>query len=251
MAEAQQSTPEDFSAVLVRPAGLFRLAAAAPKIVHAVIFAAKPFFGAIGRTSNASVLNALGFFLVTLLGYVGLLVAFDETLIRAGYEADPLTSYYAYPFTQNNIPFAPFLGFLAALGEIAGQALFNVTQWTIGIWFLVTAFVHAGKIAPINSMFIAGLYATGAIMLVFSVLSVPMIYFDQTFNQQAFLATPGTLFYDIGRFATATGLHTKYQLVFTYLYLRSVSFTTDLRLHWGFVFTILLAALAILVARAI
>lgn len=252
MSDAQQSAHEAFTPILTQPAGLARLAAALPRITFAVLFAPKPFFGAIGTADRVSILNALGFFVVAMTLYVVALVVFDEWLIRiAGYTQQPLVSFYAEPFAHTGVPLAYALGFLAVLGSMAAQALFALAESTVSIWFIAAAFIHTGKIASPKAMLVAGLYATGAIALVLGVISLPASYFDDTFNPSASLATLDTLLYDLTRFATAAGLQTKYEIAFYYLYLRSVSFTTDLRLHWGLVFTILLTAAVVFVTRAL
>jgi hypothetical protein len=252
MADAQQSAHEAFTAILTQPAGLARLTAALPRITFAVLFAPKPFFRAIGTADRLSVLNAFGFFVVAVTLYVVALVVFDEWLIHiAGYAQQPLVSFYAESFAHDGIPLAHALGFLAVLGSVTAQSLFALAESTVFIWFIATAFIHTGKVASPKAMLVAGLYATGAIALVLGVVSLPASYFDGTFNPGASLATLDTLLYDLTRFATAAGLQTKYEIAFYYLYLRSVSFTTDLRLHWGLVFTILLAAVAVFVMRAL
>ncbi len=250
---ANTETPPNAPAnkIIAEPMGLLRVAASLPSVIYAVIVAPKPFFGAIGAATRLSVLNAVAFFVVTITLYSALLIALDQSLLHLrGNDAQSFSSYYAEPFRREGFPLAEALGILAALGDIAIQPLLAVAQWTASIWILATAFIHTGKIASPKAMLVAGLYAAGAIILVFSVLSLPAAHFDLKFNPQAFMATPGTLLYDFTRFATAAGLNTKYELIFTYLYLRAVSFTTDLRLHWGLVFTILAGAVIILIQRA-
>lgn len=250
MADAQ--APANAPAILTEPIGLLRAAAALPSVVYAAIVAPKPFFGAIGAADRLSLLNAIAFFVVAITLYATLLIAFDQSLLQLrGDDAQSLISYCAEPFRNEGVPLAEAVGLLAAFGDTAAEPLLAVAQWTASIWFLATAFIHTGKIASAKAMLAAGLYATGAIMLVFSVLSFPAAYFDLNFNPQALIPTPGTFLHDFARYATAAGLGTKYELAFAYLYLRAVSFTTDLRLHWGLVFTVLLGSAIILALRAL
>jgi hypothetical protein len=238
--------------VLTERAGLLRLLQSVIPVCRAVVLAPMQFFGAIGTASSLSVINAFGFFAVTVTLYVILQSVFELGLIRfAGYETQALTTYYAIPFAAEGLPLAEGLGFLTAVGVLGGTFLFAIAQWTLSIWFLTMAFIHSGKVASAKAMLVAGLYATGAITLVFSIVSLPALYLDHGFNPQPIMATPGTILNNIARFATAAGLEAKYEAIFTYLYLRSISLTTDLRLHWGLVFTVLLAAAITLVMRAL
>jgi hypothetical protein len=234
--------------ILTGRPSLLQLAQSVVPVSRAVLFAPKSFFGTIGAASGLSVVNALGFFTVAVTLYVALENLFELGLIHfAGYETQTLIDYYAAPFAAEGIPLAEALGFLTAVGIVGATLLFAVAQWTVSIWLLATAFIHSGKVASAKAMLVAGLYATGAIILALSAISLPAYYFDNGSDTQSFMATPGTLLHDIAKFATAAGLQAKYEAIFTYLYLRSISFTTDLRLHWGLIFTILLAAAVMLV----
>lgn len=240
------------STILTGHAGLLRLARSVPSVIHAVILKPKPFFDAIGTTRDLSLINALGFFIIALTLYLVLFALFEQGLIQfAGLETQSVMDSYAEPFDAQGLPGAFALGFLAAVGISAATYLLAIAQWTISIWFFATAFMHDARVASVKAMLVAGLYAGGSIVIVLSIVSLPAYYFDGSFYPEALMATPGTLLYDIARFATATGLQAKYEAIFTYLYLRSVSFTSDLRLHWGLVFTVLLFAAITLVMRVI
>jgi hypothetical protein len=226
-------------AILTERFGPLRTLAAVMPVCRAALFEPRAFFSAINDQSRIT--NALAFLAATLGLYVVVQIVFEQALITfAGYETQTVIAYYADTLAAYGLPLSSAAGFLAALLHTIATDLAFVIVNAAAWWIFVQAFAHLGKIASLKVLTIASLYASGALMLALCVLSLPAAYLDGRVVQ-TIVGTEGTSLNALARFATGTGLFAKYEAIFFYLYLRSISFTTNLRLHWGFIFTILLA----------
>ena len=234
------SPPRDITtAIHTERFGLARSLAAVLPVCYAVAIHPREFFGAIG--TNSGFRNALTFFVLALTLYVVIQILFEQALIVfAGYNGQPVVAYYAAPFAQQGLPLPEVFGLLTAVLYTIATGMLAVAVNAPSIWAFAQSFVHWGAVAPLRTITLACLYAMGAIGLILCFLGLPAAYLD-SHVVQATVGREGTSLNALARFVSGTGLYAKSEAVFYYMFLRSISFTTNLRLHWGFIFTILTA----------
>ena len=216
--------------------GPLRILGAVGPVCRAVAIDPRPFFGAIGSEPGVRIGNAVAFFVASLILYVTIQTLFEQFLIQfMEYDAQSLIAYYAAPFADYGLPLSQALGFVYAALDVALISLFVVVYWAVSIWFFAHSFFHFGQIASLRSLFVASLYAIGAAVLMLCFLSLPAAYFDSR-NLGSFDAYQNVSLEKFASVVSVGGLQAKYEALFLYVYLRSVSFTSDLKLHWALIF---------------
>jgi hypothetical protein len=240
------TTYRDDTAILTEPFGFGRLIRALLPVWYATLMHPKQFFGAINRVSGPQLRNALAFMAITLALYVIIQTVFEEVLIRAfGYEGTTFVAYYAVDFAAYGAPVAEFVSFgtvFAIFAAVTGVSVFYVAA---SMWVFLRTFVHFGEVASFKSVLVAVVYAASFVTLTFCMMSVPLVLLADR-------DSPTSLFYAFGPLtASGDASPAMYQVALTYIYLRAVAFTTNIMLHWGLVFTILLVGGVAWVAQVI
>lgn len=222
-------------AILTEPFGVGRLVRALLPVWYAILVRPKAFFGGIAGASGPLLRNALGYLAITLAIYVAIQTVFEDVLIRVfQYEGPTFLAHYAVSYEAYGRPFAEVAAFFAILVFFAAVCAFQVVYFAASTWVFVRSYVHFGEIASFKSVIVATAYATSFVMLTFSLLSLPLIALSARDD-------PASPFYVLGPLTMSDSSQSRYELVLTYFYVRAISFTTGVMLHWGLVFTILAA----------
>jgi hypothetical protein len=158
------------------------------------------------------------------------------------YEGATFVAYYAWEYEALGRPLAHVASFFTILAYFAALGALGVLNTAASSWLFLRWFVHFGETASFKAILVAVLYAASFVVLTFCLLSVPLILLSGRDD-------PTALFYFFGPMTTPG--EPRYELAIAYAYMRAIAFTTNIMLHWGLIFTVLLFGAVAWIARAI
>jgi len=229
--------------ILTEPLGVLRLVRAVWPVWYAILMRPKDFFGAVGRGSGPMLRNAAAIFAIAFTIYVSFQTIFEEVLIHAfDYDGATFVGYYAWEYQVLGEPLAHGASFFTILVYFAALGSLGVLNIAASTWLFLRWFVHFGEAASFKAILAAVLYAASFVVLTFCLLSAPLIFLSGRDD-------PSALFYFFGPMTTPG--EPRYELILAYIYMRAVAFTTDIMLHWGLIFSVLLVGAVAWIIRLI
>jgi hypothetical protein len=209
-----------------------RLTRAILPVWYAILIRPKEFFGTIGRAGGPMPWNAVALFAVALAIYVSLQTMYEEALIHfLAYECATFVGYYAWEYEALGRPLAHVAAFFTIFVHFAALGALGVVNVAASTWLLLRWFVHFGETTSFKAILVAVLYAASFVTITFCMLSPLLILLSGRDD-------PTALLYFFGPMTTPG--EPRYELALAYVYARAVAFTTNIMLHWGLTFTVLL-----------
>lgn len=216
--------------ILMERVGVWQLVRELWRTWYAMLVRPKAFFGAIGRGGRPRLGNALGYAAIALFLYITIQSAFEAVLIQRFNAEGTYLAYYAAPYEAYGWPLSHLLSFGTVVLVLGGWSTAYLLNFAVNVWLFIRWYVHFGEMPSFRSIFVSSLYGASFVMLTFCLLSVPLMLLASRDDP--------ALFYFFGPL-TAESDTGRYQWVLYYFYVRAVSFTTNIMLHWGLVFTAL------------
>lgn len=243
MTDARATTYGGPEQILTEPLSALRLTSAALPVWYAILVRPKDFFGTIGRGGGPMLWNAVAFFAIAFAIYVSFQTIFEGALINLfEFEGATFIGYYAWEFETLDWPLAHVASFFTILVYFVALGALGVINIAATTWLFLRWFVHFGETASFKVILVAVLYAASFIVLTFCLLSVPLILLSGRDD-------PTTLFYFFGPITTPG--EPRYELALAYVYMRAVAFTTNIMLHWGLIFSVLLLGAIAWITRVV
>ena len=199
-----------------------------------ILLNSKAFFSSTGSASILRLENAFRFFMLAIATYVVLLSAFELILNQVwNYSGSAFLPYFQFEIERLGIPLASVFAVPVLVAYFGAVTFFGVLGSSVSLWTFLNAFSHHGELTPFKPILTAGLYFSGFVILTVCALSLPLVSLGDADE-------PLSVFYAFGPWSSLGNLETKYFAVILYFYLRAISFTTNTKLHWGMIFSILL-----------